>query len=410
MTRRNGDHSRDDMPRYSVLSPDGAPGRERDWRERASECRCEVVVRSSSELGRNSLRWRTRAQSCPLRPIPNVVPDRPGPSLLLLLCSSTSLLVCSAFGLPSGPSELPSSLKSRVPPGRCIQSTQPDISAASVGAGARCDAMRLKRVVSQPQWEQEFAYLFCRPEDPSFPRAFPSSFFRQRPPPPSPPPEPPGLRIGLPTKDILAENCRGPPFTPFPLPDGEQTSDPSPTNPKDGHRCRISQPVIVRRCDALVCRTVHIAQSRLVLRASSPPCECSRSLSCHGQPWSLRAAPDPSSRARPDVRPVKVSSCRPPSQLASGTQAPVWQWPTQTSRLHLDRRILSPLLVLPGRHPQVERRGSISAGVKEGRSPHPRGIRQSSVVSKPCRRWPLETLTSHSRTLLSWTRNLPYPW
>lgn len=256
MTRRNGDHSRDDMPRYSVLSPDGAPGRERDWRERASECRCEVVVRSSSELGRNSLRWRTRAQSYPRRPIPNVVPDRPGPSLLLLLCSPTSLLVCSAFGLPSGPSELPSSLKSRVPPGRCIQSTQPDISAASVGAGARCDAMRLKRVVSQPQWEQEFAYLFCRPEDPSFPRAFPSSFFRRRPPSPSPPR---ATRAPYWTPN-QGHPCRElPRTTPSPRSRSRmETNFGSKPIPKDGHQCRISQPVIVRRCDALVCRTVHM--------------------------------------------------------------------------------------------------------------------------------------------------------
>lgn len=274
--------------------------------------------------------------------------DRPGPSLLLLLCSPTSLLVCSAFGLPSGPSELPSSLKSRVPPGRYIQSTQPDISAASVGAGARCDAMRLKRGVSQPQWEQEFAYLFCRPEDPSFPRAFPSSFFRRRPPSPSPPPEAPGLRIGLPTKDIPAENCRGPPFTPFPLPDGDKLRIQA--HPQ-GRTSVQDQPT--RHCSSLrragLSDSAH-GQSRLVRGASSPPGECSRSLSCHGQPWSLRAAPDPSSRARPDIRPVRVSSCRP---LASDTQAPVWQWPTQTSRLHLDRRILSPLLVLPGRHPKL---------------------------------------------------------
>lgn len=237
-----------------MLSPDGAPGRERDWRERASECRCEVVVRTSSELGRNSLRWRTRAQSCRRRPIPNVVPDRPGPSLLLLLCSSTSLLVCSAFGLPSGPSELPSSLKSRVPPGPCIHSTQPDISAASVGAGARCDATEESGVPTTMGTRTCLPFLPAR--GPFLSTCFSFEFLPAAPLPPLPPPEPPGLGIGLPTKDIPAGNCRGPPFTPVPAPGWRQNFGSKPI-PKDGHRCRISQPVIVR-CDALVCRTVHM--------------------------------------------------------------------------------------------------------------------------------------------------------
>lgn len=254
MTRRNGDHSRDDMPRYSVLSPDGAPGRERDWRERASECRREVVVRTSSELGRNSLRWRTRAQSCRRRPIPNVVPDRPGPSLLLLLCSSTSLLVCSAFGLPSGPSELPSSLKSRVPPGPCIHSTQPDISAASVGAGARCDATEESGVPTTMGTRTCLPFLPAR--GPFLSTCFSFEFLPAVPLPPSPPPRATRAPYWTPNQ---GHPCRELPRTTLhPRSRSRmETNFGSKPIPKDGHRCRISQPVIVR-CDALVCRTVHM--------------------------------------------------------------------------------------------------------------------------------------------------------
>lgn len=210
--------------------------------------------------------------------------------------------------------------------------------------------MRLKRVVSQPQWEQELAYLFCRPEDPSFPRAFPSSFFRRPPSPLSSPPSHPGSVLDSQPRTSLPVTAADHPSPPFPLPDGDKLRIQAHPQGRTSVQDQPTRHCSLRRVG--LSDSAH-AQSRLVLRASSSPGECSRSLSCHGQPWSLRAAPDPSSRARPDIRPVRVFSCRPRSQLASGTQAPAWRWPTQTSRLHLDRRILSPLLVLRGWHPKL---------------------------------------------------------
>lgn len=210
--------------------------------------------------------------------------------------------------------------------------------------------MRLKRVVSQPQWEQELAYLFCRPEDPSFPRAFPSSFFRRPPSPLSPPPSHPGSVLDSQPRTSLPATAADYPSPPFPLPDGDKLRIQAHPQGRTSVQDQPTRHCSLRRVG--LSDSAH-AQSRLVLRASSSPGECSRSLSCHGQPWSLRAAPNPSSRARPDIRPVRVFSCLPRSQLASGTQAPAWRWPTQTSRLHLDRRILSPLLVLRGWHPKL---------------------------------------------------------
>lgn len=115
--------------------------------------------------------------------------------------------------------------------------------------------MRLKRVVSQPQWEQELAYLFCRPEDASFPRAFPSSFFRRPPSPLSSPPSHPGSVLDSQPRTSLPGTAAD-----HPSPRSRsrmETNIGSKPIPKDGHRCRISQPVIVR-CDTLVCRTVHM--------------------------------------------------------------------------------------------------------------------------------------------------------
>jgi hypothetical protein len=133
---------------------------------------------------------------------------------------------------------------------------------------------------------------FRRHRVPSFPRAFlrvsssnplPSSHL--------------GSVLDSQLRTSLPSTAANHPFTPFPPPDGEQATNPSPSQ---GHRHRTNQPVIVRRCDAFACWAPRQcpAQHRRLQVSTGPATNPCPSVGSRG----LRAAPGPSSRARSDIQ------------------------------------------------------------------------------------------------------------